>query len=70
MDILYFVIGFVVCLIINLIFYRAKLSGYLRIDTSNPDKDYYLIDISKDLNKLNKKKSIILKVDSKYRKPQ
>lgn len=70
MDVLSCGIGFVCCLILCLIFNRCRVSGYLRIDTTNPEKDYYLIDISKDLSKINSKKSIILKIDNKYKKPQ
>lgn len=70
MGILYLLIGFASGYILSLIVDMLKVAGYLRIDTSNPSKDYYLIDISKDLDKINKKKSIILKIDSKYKKTQ
>lgn len=36
--------------------------GTLKIDHSNPEKDVYRIDIE-DLDKLDKKKRVILKVD-------
>lgn len=70
MDILSYVIGFLGGIVVVLIFNLFRYAGHLRIDTSDPMKDYYLIDISKDLNVLSKRKSIILKIDSKYKKPQ
>ena len=36
--------------------------GVIRIDKSNPEKDVYRIDIE-DIDKLSKKKRILLKVD-------
>lgn len=39
-------------------------AGTLKIDHSDPNKDRYLFDI-KDLDKLSKRKRIILKVDNK-----
>lgn len=38
--------------------------GVLRIDCSNPEKDTYRFDL-KDIDKLSKKKLIVLKVDNK-----
>lgn len=48
----------------------VKRDGYLRVDMSNPEKDSYLLDIQTDLDKINKKKRLILKIDTKYIKPQ
>lgn len=70
MEILCFSSGFLICLVLSLIFYKVKQSGYLRIDTSDPDTDFYLMDISADLDKLKRKKSMVLKIDTKYKKPQ
>jgi len=70
MDILSGLIGFVLCVCIFCVINRFRFSGYLRIDNSDPSKDYYLIDISKDLDKVSERKSIILKIDTKYRKTQ
>lgn len=71
MDILFFVIGFILCFVLSLIFYKVKCAGYLRIDhLTSEETDYYLIDISKDLDTLKKKKSIVLKIDNSYKKPQ
>lgn len=46
--------------IANMIF----TDGTLKIDTSNPDKDVYRIEIDR-LDRLTKKRRIILKVDPK-----
>ncbi len=70
MNILSILIGFVVGVLLFMIINITRNVGYLRIDTTNPDKDVYLIDISKDLNKLPKKKSILLKIDPTYKKTQ
>ena len=57
-------IGFVIgCVISNIIFaIRYSFVGTLRIDHSNPEKDVYRFDIN-DLDKLNKKNRIVLKID-------
>lgn len=57
-------IGFVIgCVISNIIFFiRHSFVGTLRIDHSNPEKDVYRFDIN-DLDKLNNKNRIILKID-------
>lgn len=41
-----------------------RTSGTLRIDHSNPEKDIYRMEFNDDLDKLNKKKRVILKVDN------
>lgn len=69
-DILSIGIGFMIGILIYMIIDIFRISGQLRIDTSDPKKDSYLIDISKDLATLPKKKFIILKIDNKYKKPQ
>lgn len=54
----------IVEIIILIIFYRThSLSGTLRIDHSNPDKDVYRIELD-DLDNLSKKKRIVLQVDN------
>lgn len=70
MDILQIAIGFFVCLIGTVIVSKIKFSGYLRIDVTDPKCDHYLIDISRNLDNLSRKKSIILKIDNKWIKPQ
>lgn len=48
----------------------TRCDGFLRVDMSDPGKDLYLLEIKTDLDKVNKKKHLILKVDTKYVKPQ
>ena len=47
-----------------LIAHFEKPHGTLRIDHSNPEKDIYRMEFEDDLDKLNKKKRVILKVDN------
>lgn len=57
-------VGMISILIIkDIIFYIINKVGTLKIDHSDPEKDIYRIDIN-DLNKLSKKKLIILKIDN------
>lgn len=53
----------VIYLIIRWIRRKLCLDGVLRIDHSNPEKDIYRIDI-KELDRLDKKKYVTLKVDN------
>lgn len=69
MDYFSFVIGVISTSVIFSLFNIIRQSGYLRIDTSDPDKDFYLLNITKDLEKIKSKKSIIIKIDTKYKKP-
>lgn len=55
--------------IVGLIISRMRTYGTLRIDTSNPEKDVYKIEL-KDLDGLPKKKYIVLKVDPKAKLSQ
>lgn len=56
------VISFMLGMIINNIHYRfVGISGKLKIDHSNPEKDIYRLEIE-DLDSLNKKKHVTLKV--------
>ena len=58
-------LGFVIGILIGVIsglFYPRKYSGVLRIDHSNPEKDIYRFEIN-DIDSLNKKKKIVLKID-------
>lgn len=52
-----------VLIIKDIIFYIVNKVGTLKIDRSDPEKDIYRIDIN-DLDKLSKKKLIILKIDN------
>ena len=64
MYLLWSVVGILIGCIINILICRAhSSSGILRIDHTNPEKDVYRIEIN-DLDKLSKKKRIILKVDN------
>lgn len=55
--------------IVGLIISRMRTYGTLKIDTSNPEKDLYKLEI-KDLNTLPKKKCIVLKVDARAKLSQ
>lgn len=46
----------------NIIFYCRASSGVFRIDHSGPEKDVYRFEID-DLDKLDKKRHLILKID-------
>nr|DAV24925.1 MAG TPA: Protein of unknown function (DUF2897) [Bacteriophage sp.] len=46
----------------NIIFYCRSSSGVFRIDHSDPEKDVYRFEID-DLDKLDKKSRLILKID-------
>lgn len=46
----------------NIIFYTGSGTGYFRIDSSNPNKDTYRLEID-DLDALEKKNRLILKID-------
>ena len=57
-------VGVISVLIIkDIIFYIINKVGTLKINHSDPEKDIYSIDIH-DLDKLSKKKLIILKIDN------
>ena len=65
MCLLWSVVGILIGCIINILICCAhSSSGTLRIDHTNPEKDVYRIEID-DLDKLSKKKRIILKVDNR-----
>lgn len=60
---LWFVIGIVSGVIITSILWWVKtLSGRLKIDHSNPEKDLYRLEIG-DLDKVRKKKYLFLKIE-------
>lgn len=61
MDLIIWVCGVIFGVVIM---YTRKPSGTLRIDHSNPEKDIYRMEFEGDLDELNKKKRIILKVDN------
>ena len=64
MEYIWIIIGVMLgSIITNIIFYALSESGKLRIDHSNPDKDVYRIEF-RDLDKLAKKKRVILKIDN------
>ena len=45
--------------------FQYRTDGKLLIDTNNPKKDIYRLDLGKNLENLSKKKKITLTVDSK-----
>lgn len=60
---LFFTVGIIVGSFISCVINNLKKSyGVLKIDTSDPEKDKYRICID-DLDKLNKKKKILLRID-------
>lgn len=64
MEVIMLLIGiFAGSLITSIIFFIKSSSGTLKIDHSNPQKDVYRFEI-KDLDKLNKKKYVRLKIDN------
>lgn len=64
MEYVWIAIGVLIGSIVsNIIFYIFSVSGTLRIDHSNPNKDIYRIEFG-ELDKLSKKKRIVLKVDN------
>lgn len=62
---MYFWLGFVVGAVLMFLYFRvtSKISGTLRIDRTNPDKDIFRFDVD-DLDSLANKKKINLKVDN------
>jgi hypothetical protein len=50
-------------IVTSVIFYVRCHYGTLRIDHSDPEKDIYRFDVD-DLDKLSKKKRIMLKIDN------
>lgn len=64
MEVIMLLIGiFAGSFITSIIFFVKSSSGTLKIDHSNPQKDVYRFEI-KDLDKLNKKKYVHLKIDN------
>ncbi|MBO5906198.1 MAG: hypothetical protein J6Q84_07260 [Kiritimatiellae bacterium] len=64
MEFLFYVIGMIVgCLIGWIIFVAQSRIGTLKIDHSNPEKDIYRLCVD-DLDKLPKKRIVVLKVDN------
>ena len=51
-------------IITKIILDRRSTIGTLKIDHSDPERDRYLFDLGDNLDKLSKKKRIILKVDN------
>lgn len=60
---LMFILGFCFGLLGAVVYQQSKtMSGTLKIDHSDPEKDMYLFEID-DLDKLDKKTRVYLKVD-------
>lgn len=62
-------LGCVCGAIIGVIIARLRPYGVIKIDTSNPEKDLYKLEI-KDLDGLPKKKRIVLKIDTRAKLSQ
>ena len=65
MEYLALVMGMIIGILVSL-FVRSLFiaSGTLKIDHSDPEKDKYLFVIDGELDRLSKKKKIVLKVDN------
>ena len=64
MEYFMLVIGLIIGSLVVLIYYRCvTISGVLRIDHSDPDKDIYQINLN-SLDDLAKKKRVVLHVDN------
>ncbi len=57
-----FILGIVFGIVIVCIWFLTRVVGKLKIDHSNPEKDLYRFEID-DLDKLSKRKMVILKID-------
>ena len=66
-EIVYYLIGFVVGVIISKIIFRKKENpiGTLRIDSSDPDGPYLFLELSSEPDSIKNEKYITLKVDTK-----
>lgn len=64
-PILWFLLGVLCGAVVTIIIHFCSTTyGCLHIDYTNPDKDVYRFDVG-DLDKLSKKKRIIVKIDAK-----
>lgn len=61
---IYLMIGIAIGIMVSAVYFRIKTVGVLLIDTTNEEKDIYRFDV-KDLEKLKKHRSIVLKVNPK-----
>lgn len=69
-DLISFSLGLMIGLILMLSIFMFRTDGYFRVDTSDPYKDKYMLELSIDLDDVPKKKKLIFEVDTKYIKPQ
>ncbi len=66
MELIFGLIGLLIGLIIGIIIPRLKVSGYLRVDTSDPtDQPYLFLELSKPPQTLKRKKYVMFKVNPK-----
>ena len=56
-----FVVGALVGVIVGYFLGRSKTSGILMIDTSDPEKDSYLFEVTCPLDDLPRKKKVVFK---------
>lgn len=61
---IYLALVVVTSIVVKIVLDRRSTIGTLKIDNSDPEKDRYLFDLGDNLDKLSKKKRIILKVDN------
>lgn len=68
-DLIFLVIIAILCLIILFLIFRRKpkYDGVFLIDTSDPEKDIFRLELN-TLDGLDKKKSVMLKVEAKNEK--
>lgn len=66
MDILLICIGIIIGILVSIIYSIFKVSGTLRVDTSDPDDQPYLfLELLDNPMKVKKKKYVIFKVNPK-----
>lgn len=61
---IYLALVVITTFIVKIVLDKRRTMGTLKIDHSDPERDRYLFDLGDNLDKLSKKKRIILKVDN------
>lgn len=62
MEVIHMVITFLIGVIVGYLCSRLRVSGVLKIDRTNPNRDIYRFDVE-HLDNLNTKRRIVLKVE-------
>lgn len=65
MNVLIFVLGGLLGIVLTIILIRSTSAGEIRFDTSDPEGPYLFLVMSKDINAIYKRKHILLKVNTK-----